>query len=114
MSLSDYFAELVKDGFESFRKSTERDEFGASVEVWPEEPNLEFSGVLRHLTGSKRYIASVHGYDADYRLYTDPPLDIQPGDRVVYDNAIYEVKAVNDVMSIGSLLQVDMLWVSNV
>jgi head-tail adaptor len=113
MSIASDFPELIKSGFASYRKTTEQNDFNETVDVWPSTPHISFDGVLRQLTGSKRYVASIHGYDADYRLYIDAPLDVQPGDRVAFEDRRFEVKAVNDVMELGEILQIDMLWVSN-
>ena len=110
--LSD-FPELVKSGFEIRRKSSQAaDSFGGESESWPADPHVTVDGVLRQLRGGKRYVAATHGYDADCRLYVDPPADIEAGDRVTYDGKTYEIKFVDPVMGSGELLQIDMLWIS--
>ncbi len=114
MSIARDFPELVKPGFSAFRKTIEQNEYKESIVVWPETPHISsFEGALRRLTGRDRYVAATHGYDADFRLYVDAPLDIIEGDRVTFEGRRFDVKSVNDVMEQGEILQIDMLWVNN-
>jgi hypothetical protein len=115
MSLATDFPELIKSGFAIYRKGTgEQNTFGEVIAEWGNTPVTTVDGVLRPLTGHRRFVASVHGYDADNRLYLDAPVDIREGDKVVFGDRSYEVHFVDDVMDLGELLQVDMQWVSNV
>jgi head-tail adaptor len=112
-SFLDSFPEAVKTGFALYRKTYVTNSHNESVETWPATPESTFSGALRTLSGDKRFVSALHGYDADCRLYVAPSVDIQVGDRVLYDSKTFEVKTVNDVMQMGEVQQVDMLWVDN-
>jgi hypothetical protein len=111
--IAEIFPDLVKTGFGVYRKTKTINGYNERVYDWPATPHLTCSGVLRQLGGDKRFVSSVHGYDADFRFYADPPKDILPGDRITYGGKNYEVKAVNDVMETGELLQIDLQWISN-
>jgi hypothetical protein len=111
--LTNNFADMVKTDFTFFRKTTSTNSMFEEEDVWSDTPNETVDGVLRQLSGGKRYVASIHGYDADFRFYCDAPADILPGDRLEYDGKRYQVKAVNNVMDADELLQIDLQWVSN-
>lgn len=114
MSILDNFEEMKLSGIAIQRKSIgAADSFGQKAETWA-TAHATVSGLKRTLSGDKRFVSSVHGYDADCRFYLPPLTDCIPGDRITYGGKYYEVKSVNKVMEQGEVLQVDTLWVKNV
>ncbi len=108
MSLSTDFPEVIKSGLEFRRPTRAANDYGELVKSYPVTADFSVSGVLRQLSGNEIYAASMHGYEADYRVYVDAPADIIEGDRMTYDGVNYDVVRVNDVMQTGEMLQIDL------
>lgn len=105
--IAEMFPELLQS-FSAYAPVNTRDAYGESVLTWPATATLTFDGALRQLTGDARFVASMHGYDADHRLYVDAPLAIEVGYRVALADQDFEVVAVNPVMGLGELLHIDL------
>jgi hypothetical protein len=111
--LSD-FPEITPTAMDFYCSTTEADAYGEQVKVWGDTPNATVDMALRKLSGGKRYVSHIHGYNADHRGYCDGAPDIKAGDRAIDpDGNRYEVKYVNDPMGLSEFLQVDMEWVTN-
>jgi SPP1 family predicted phage head-tail adaptor len=93
------------------QRSTETvDEWGNPVEVWADHIIVE--GKLRQLSGSELYQSRKETPVATHRLYCRLD-DITVNDRIVFNDEIYDIIRVNDVMNFGELMQVDAEYVQN-
>jgi SPP1 family predicted phage head-tail adaptor len=109
MSLLDAFNDCLRQATLYRRNETTDDNYGGREVTWTDS-GLRFRVAIRQLSEQERYWAMQHGYNATVRFYADTPdLNIKLGDRIVYDgdDLTYDIYAINDLMHMGALLQID-------
>lgn len=99
------------DGIEKYyvdiliqRSTAGVDTWNNPIQIWAD--HLTIKGRMRQLNAREQYASKKDTYFASNRLYCRLS-DIQKNDRVVLNGKTYEVKAVNDVMEMGALMQVE-------
>lgn len=97
--IEEYFIDIVVQ-----RSNPGSDTWGNPVQVWSD--HLIIKGRMRKLNGREQYAAKKDTEFASYRLYCRPA-NIQKNDRIVLNDKNYEVKAVNNVMEMDELMQVE-------
>ena len=102
MSIQDFYSmEITRERLTSATNS-----FGAVTESWGSP--LKFSGLINQLTGDKRLSADKLTVYASHRMYCDAGTDIIHRDRIIHDDNIYTIKAINNPMGMGRFLMVDL------
>ena len=107
MSMLNQFGRYTKQAALHRRDESADDDYGGREVTWSDS-GLRFRAAIHVLSEQEKYWAMQHGYDEAARFYVDTAgLNIKLGDKILFDGELYEIYAINDLMHLGALLQID-------